>query len=67
MRTAVLLGLLLVTGCQIPTDYTVRGPDCPWPPPQLSDTLVLGIPLGCPWRDGDSVVQPFPSPLERRP
>jgi hypothetical protein len=64
-RMLVAVVALLVAGCEIPTTYTVRGPTCPWPPPQLTDTL--GIPLGCPWREGDSIVQPFPVPLERAP
>jgi hypothetical protein len=47
-----LLLLLLVAGCKIdaPTEYTVSTPDCPWPPPLVTDTTVSALPLGCPYR-----------------
>jgi hypothetical protein len=44
--------LLLLTGCKItaPTEYTVSTPECPWPPPLVTDTTVAALPLGCPYR-----------------
>jgi hypothetical protein len=54
-----MLGLLFLTGCDIPTEYTVRSPECPWPPPMVTDS-VMSLPLGCPYRLPDgTVVNPF--------
>jgi hypothetical protein len=50
--------LLLLAGCKIPTEYTVRSPECPWPPPRASDTTVTSVPLGCPWRDEAGEIVP---------
>jgi hypothetical protein len=47
-----ILGLMILAlaGCDIPTEYTVRSPECPWPPPMVSDSSVSSVPLGCPYR-----------------
>ena len=45
---AFLGTLLLFAACDIPTDYTVNSPNCPWPPPRVSDSTVALIPLGYP-------------------
>ena len=54
-----ILGMMILTlvwGCKIPTEYTVRSPECPWPPPMVSDSTVGSIPLGCPYRDKNGEV-----------
>ena len=51
---------ILLTGCDIPTDYTVNSPNCPWPPPRVSDSTVALVPLGCPYTTADGeVVNPI--------
>jgi hypothetical protein len=57
-RWAVAWLVLLTVGCKIPTEYTVRSPECPWPPPRASDTTVTSVPLGCPWRDEAGEIVP---------
>jgi hypothetical protein len=46
-----MMALTLIWGCDIPTEYSVRSPECPWPPPMVTDSTVVSIPLGCPYRD----------------
>lgn len=48
------LALAALIACDIPTDYTVRTPECPFPVPMVSDTLTL--PLGCPYMLPDSTI-----------
>ena len=48
--------LQLIWGCDIPTDYTVNSPNCPWPPPRVSDSTVALVPLGCPYTMPDGTV-----------
>ena len=43
--------LLFASACDLPTEYTVHSPECPWPPPSVLDASVTAIPLGCPWTD----------------
>jgi hypothetical protein len=48
--------LFAIAGCDIPTEYTVRSPECPWPPPAVTDSEVTSLPLGCPWLDENGEV-----------
>jgi hypothetical protein len=50
-----ILGLMLVAlmGCDVPTEYTIHSPECPWPPPMVNDSTVSAVPLGCPYRTED--------------
>lgn len=54
--------LLLLLGCDIPTDYRVHAPACPFPPPLVTDSLFAGLPLGCPYRLDDTTVVVLPLP-----
>jgi hypothetical protein len=49
--------LFAIAGCDVPTEYTVHSPECPWPPPRVSDSVGV-LPLGCPWRTDEGVVVP---------
>lgn len=55
MRITVL-GLVALAACDIPTEYRIETPQCPWPPPMVTDTTVQAIPLGCPYMLPDSTV-----------
>ena len=49
---------LLVSGCGIPTDFTLHTPVCPLPVPMVTDTI--GLPLGCPFMMPDSTIVVLP-------
>ena len=51
-----MLLLSVAWGCDVPTEYTVRSPECPWPPPMVTDTTVDAVPLGCPYTNADGEV-----------
>jgi hypothetical protein len=53
-----MLLLSAIWGCDVPTDYTVHSPECPWPPPLVADTTVSTVPLGCPYTLPDGTVVP---------
>ena len=49
---SVVLALLALTGCKIPTDYTVRAVDVPYCPVDSAGWVAAdSVPLGCgrPW------------------
>jgi hypothetical protein len=60
--TAIIVGfvvtylLLILTGCDIPTEYTVQSPNCPWPPPSVLDQSISTVPLGCPYERADGTI-----------
>lgn len=48
--------VILLAGCDLPTEYTVNSPECPWPPPSVLDASIGSMPLGCPWTDANGNV-----------
>ena len=48
--------VLMLVGCDIPTEYTVQSPNCPWPPPSVLDQSINVLPLGCPYERADGTI-----------
>jgi hypothetical protein len=47
---------LLLNACDVPTEYTVNSPECPWPPPKVTDQAIQALPLGCPYMLEDGTI-----------
>ena len=54
--TGIGMWLVVLLGCDLPTEYTINSPNCPWPPPSVLDGTVEAIPLGCPYENADGTI-----------